>query len=282
MSAVPKLPVFRPGQKDFPEWRAYLRWVYGDDATEDVDLNAFSWFYWRCPLGALQKPVPHDSSEALPPHTAWICEQKLAPEYRFKAYGFFVTQPASVDDVRRLLLKERLEVLRVRFPETGVSWFYATVGSGVFLNLDALPSSGSMVVHKGLPDDWRGGVLDSTASAWMQDHDCAMLVVTERFADSRVEIIVRSPKNDSSRDMACPFTTAAFSSGFSKTPCDCNADGTYLLNCRREVWQYLKTRGAPAVGIDWVYTLLESAPLLGACVYFVMVCIAVLLQSFHK
>jgi hypothetical protein len=240
---VPTLPVLRPGESDHPEWRAYLRWVYGDSAaTAVVDLNAFSWFYQTCPLKV--QPVSHGASETLAPNTAWTCNAVLLPECQFQAYGFFVTRgSSSAEDMRRLAGSGRLEVLRVRFPEMGVAWFYGAVGSGVFLNLDALPTSGSVVIRAGLPEDWMGGVLDYTAAEWMRQHDCALLVMAERFADSRVEIVARAPGDgDISEDATCPFSSspAAFSTGLAREPCECRSDGVSLINCRAEVWAFLR------------------------------------------
>ena len=74
--------------------------------------------------------------------TAWTCELPWLPEYLLRAFGFFVARPASAEDMRLRVRRLRLEVLRVQFPEEGVAWFYSGVGSGVFLNLDALPSLG--------------------------------------------------------------------------------------------------------------------------------------------
>ena len=83
-------------------------------------------------------------------------------------------------------------------------------------------------MSSGLPADWPGGVLDSLAA--------------ERFADGRVEIVVRAPADSASEDATCPFSPTAFSTGFERSPCVCRGDGVALLNCRPEVWAYLKTR----------------------------------------
>lgn len=183
--------------------------------------------------------------------------------------------------MRLLARRGRLEVLRVRFPETGVAWFYLGVGSGVFLNLDALPSPGSVVVSAGLPQDWQGGVLDSTAASWMVQHDCSLLALAERFADSRVELVVRAPGESTSEDAACPFAPASFSTGFVREPCACRGDGVYLLNCRAEVWDFLKTRH-PSAWASWLVSLGSSWTLLGSAAFFVASCVAILLQHFGK
>jgi len=280
MSLIAPLPVLRPGQQDHPEWRAYLRWVYGEDTPEDVDLNGFSWFYWNSPLGRVSA-VPHVSSEALPAGTAWTCELPWLPEYRFRAYGFFVARPSSAEDMRLAVRRRRLEVLRVRFPEEGVAWFYSGIGSGVFLNLDALPSPGSVVVSSGLPPDWQGGVLDTTAASWMTQHHCSLLVLAERFADGRVEIVVRAPDGSGSEDATCPFSASAFSTGFERSPCVCRGDGVELLNCRPEVREFLKTR-RPSTWASSLFAAGESWTVLGLGAFFAAVFVAVLLQHFGR
>ena len=52
MTALPILPVLAGGGSDFPLWRSYFRWVYGEDVPADasVDLNTFSWFYDEAPF----------------------------------------------------------------------------------------------------------------------------------------------------------------------------------------------------------------------------------------
>ena len=229
MSLLPPLPVLLPGRQDYPEWRVYLRWVYGQEPPEAVDLNGFSWIYWNSPLGQLSA-VPHVSSEALP---------------------------------------------------AGTAWFYSGVGSGVFLNLDALPSPGSVVVSSGLPPDWPGGVLDSLAASWMTQHDCSLLVLAERFADGRVEIVVRAPDDSGSEDATCPFSLTVFSTGFERSPCVCRGDGVALLNCRPEVWGYLKTRH-PSTWASSLFAAGGSWTVLGFVAFFAAVVVAVLLQHFGR
>ena len=274
------MPVLLPGREDHPEWRAYLRWVYGQDPSEALDLNAFSWFYWNSPLGQVSA-VPHVAGEALPSGTAWTCESAWLPEQRFKAYGFFVARACSAEDMRLRVRRRRLEVLRVQFPEEGVAWFYGGVGSGVFLDLDALPSPGSVVVSSGLPPDWPGGVLDSNAASWLTRHQCSLLVLAERFADGRVEIVARAPDGSGSEDATCPFPASAFSTGFEGSPCVCRGDGVLLLNCRPEVWAYLKTRH-PSAWASSLFAAVASWPLLGLVAFTAALLVAVLLQRFGR
>jgi hypothetical protein len=245
--AVPPLPVLRGGDVDHPEWRAYVKWVYGEDVPQGqtLDLNAFSWFYSTAPLGPALRPLDHnDTSQALPLHTAWNCAGLFQPECKFSSYGFFVTQPAPDASAEAWTSSGRIEVLRIQFPEVGAAWFYHAVGSGVFLNLDALPTRGSVSVSRGLPEDWRGGLFDDTAAAYMLDHGCSLLIMTHRFADARSEIVVRGPDAAAGLGVACPFAAGAFSTGLSTPrPCECASESVELLNCRREVWQVLRDEG---------------------------------------
>lgn len=183
--------------------------------------------------------------------------------------------------MRLRLQRRRLEVLRVQFPEEGVAWFYSGVGSGVFLNLDALPSPGSVVVSSGLPADWPGGVLDSNAASWLTQHDCSLLVVAERFADGRMEIVVRAPDGSASEDATCPFSASAFSTGFERSPCVCRGDGVALLNCRPEVWAYLKTRH-PSTWASSLSAAVSSWTVLGLGAFLAALLVAVLLQHFGR
>jgi len=244
--AVPPLPVLRGGDGDHPEWRAYVKWVYGEEVPrgQSLDLNAFSWFYSTAPFDPALRPLDHnDASQALPLHTAWNCAGLWRPECKFSPYGCFVTQPAPDASAEAWTSSGRIEVLRINFPEVGAAWFYHAVGSGVFLNLDALPTRGAVLVSRGLPEDWRGGLFDDTAAAYMLDHGCSLLIMTHRFADARSEIVVRGPDVAAGLGVACPFVAGVFSTGLATPrPCECAAS-VELLNCRREVWQTLREEG---------------------------------------
>lgn len=271
---MPRLPVLQPGGTDFPEWRAYLRWVYGDDFPTVVDLNTFSWFYWHSPLANFEpQQVLYQSLILMQQPVAWVTLNPMVPEHRFAPYGFFVTQPFSAAQVETKLTSGRLEVLRAQFPESGVSWFYHTVGSGVFLNLDALPRKGRFLAFDGLPPDWQTSLYDTAAAEWMAQHDCSLLVIAKRFLDARVEVVVRTDAQTSA-DVTCPFAASVLSTGAgSRLPCECSEGLVQLLNCRREVWADLLTR-------SWVVSPLLS--LLGLCLIGLMLLlsfVAILLQG---
>ena len=251
---VPKLPVLVGGEIDHPEWRAYVKWVYGDDVAqgERLDLNTFTWFYWGSPLDDVVDPEavstlsPPWSRAAFPENYAWVSEVPIVPETNFSPFGFFVSRLEYPSTVGALTSTGRLEVLRVKFPEKGAAWFYYTRGSGVFLNLDSLPVQGDVLVSFGDPPNH--GLLDGGVVQYMSERNCSLLAIVQRFADRRVEIVVRSPGAEDSLDETCLFGTRAFSTGLSKrAPCDCTGSRTVLLNCRRQVYDKF-----PSPFVGWI------------------------------
>lgn len=242
---VPSLPVLRGGGHDHPEWRRYVEWVYGEPvpAGSELDLNAFSWFYWNAPLAAVLHPRRRtglDFAERVARNTAWTCFFPFLPQCKFSPYGFFVARRPPEPTVEAWTRAGRLEVARVRFHESGAAWFYHAVGSGVFLNLDALPVAGRPVVHVGpLP---ALGAWDNEVAAYMAALDCNLLVVQDRYQDGKVEIVVRAAAAAAPLDAACPFADAVFSTGLAaRRPCSCS-DGAALLNCRGAVAAFLEAQ----------------------------------------
>ena len=68
--------------------------------------------------------------------------------------------------------------------EHGVSWFFNAVGSGVFLDCEALPLQGSIEVHRNRQevcdahDDWWPSDGDAHVRDKMEAHGIAMLIFT--------------------------------------------------------------------------------------------------------
>ena len=271
--SVPRLPVLKGGGVDQPNWRRYVRWVYGEDVPTqaELDLNAFSWFYWNAPLPTGFQPVWRDSpwsqrSSPLAPNTAWTCSIPILPECKFSPFGFFVSREQPDAKVEAWTRTGRIEVLRVKFHEAGAAWFYHAVGSGVFLNLDALPVNGRTLLQVGDPPNL--GLWDAGVGAYMQERDCNLLIITDRFADRRVEIVVRGASLDAPLDSTCPFLSSAFSTGLAtQQRCECSGDVT-LLNCRADVSSYLRTRQSSL----WMDYLIQ-------CTFFLLT-FFVLLASF--
>lgn len=274
-AAVPRLPILQGGQKDHPDWREYIRWVYGEDipAGLRVDLNAFAWFYWGSPLDRVVRPLSrltsHDAS--FPENYAWLGEDPIVPETAFRSYGFFVSRAIPPLTAATLAGPGRLEVLRVKFNERGAAWFYYAPGSGVFLNLEALPVKGRSLVSVGDPPDL--GLFDQGVAAYMAARDCSLMVITQRFSDRRVEIVVRGADPDGSLDVTCPFEASVFSTGlFARLPCHCSS-GKTLLNCRPEVFAAL----APTA-LSWV----SSASFYLSCGRLVVVVLLLMLTLFRQ
>lgn len=271
---VPELPILHGGAVDYPEWRQYLHWVYGEDVPMGsiVDLNSFSWFYSNSPLASMLQPMMHNLSRndtAL--NTAWMCSLPFLPQCIFSPYGFFVSREPYERNVDAWTKTGRLEVLRVRFPESGAAWFYHAIGSGVFLNLNALPTPGRAIVSIGVPPDL--GRWDEGVTAYMEALDCNLLVITDRFPDRRVEIVVRASSSTTSLDLTCAFPSTVFSTGlFNKQSCVCSSDVT-LLNCRKDVATFLK-QSASSLWTDFVlqvlFLLLVLVTLAGAAVALVL------------
>jgi hypothetical protein len=254
---VPRLPVLSGGGVDHPEWRRYVRWVYGEDVPIEaaLDLNAFSWFYWNAPLPKGFQPMWRDlpwSHRNIPlaPNTAWTCSIPFLPECKYAPFGFFVYRKQPHATVEAWTKTGRIEVLRVKFHEEGAAWFYHSVGSGVFLNLDALPVDGQTLLHAG--DRLDLGVWDAGVGAYMQERDCNLFIIVGRFADERVEIVVRAPSLDAPLDCTCPFLSGAFSTGLAtRQRCECSSD-VPLLNCRADVSSFLRTR-QPLFWMDYLF-----------------------------
>ena len=200
-----------------------------------IDLNTFSFFYSNEP--AVQSlfasfPCLHVCplyvADQTYEGTAWT--GAIGPEnIAGVAGGFFVSRPFLLPAA--VPLCDRLEVLHVHTqwagPEVGVSWFFHTIGSGIFLNCHDLPVSGAIAAYRnrlsvtrsGNDDDhtddddtddddtdedddgWPGDGSPRLAE-WMDARGLAMLVITEadysndygdeqRGGNPRTEIIVR-------------------------------------------------------------------------------------------
>ena len=124
---MPSLPVLVGGSAYHPEWRAYIKWVYGEEVPRD----------WGSPLDGLVSPMmrPPVLERQFPENRAWVNERPFIPEQAFAAFGFFVSR-ASIP-LERLTSAGRWEVLRVR------AWVR------VFLNMDSLPVKGKVPTSVG-------------------------------------------------------------------------------------------------------------------------------------
>ena len=279
---LPTLPIIEGGKRDQPAWREYLKWVYGDDVPggASVDLNTFSWFYHQAPLGETVTPADRGSwnflEGAIPVNSAWTCSLPFLPQCWFSSYGFFVYREEPAPSLEAWKELDRVEVLRVKFEEKGAAWFYKAVGSGVFLNLRALPAPGQTKIVLGqLPDL---GAYDQQVYQYMLSQDCNLLVSAQRFRDGKVEIVVRGGGPTEDMNSPCPLSPPCYSTGlFSSAPCVCSeAPPLVLLNCRTKVARILETE-KPLDVVDFYVRFIFFVLSIG-CILAVVV-VALWLQS---
>ena len=189
---MPRLPILTQANAvSEADWHDYIRYVYHQriGPGESVDLNTFTWFYsWCAPMQRLlqQTPCLQVCQAALPDdvYDGSLWTGSIGPEALYQQnLGFFVSraspQPQAVPSCTHL------EVMHVHTTwngdETGVSWMFHTVGSGVFLDCHNLPHSGSIVAYQNrasmgnYPDDSEGS---PAMAQWMDDRGIAMLVIT--------------------------------------------------------------------------------------------------------
>ena len=149
--------------------------------------------------------------------TPWI--GTLGPEgpREAGAYGFFVHRPLiSHDDAYRC---ERLEVFHsatqwIPQAEVSASWFFHTVGSGIFLNCTELRLRGEIVVALNRVGAGSPHKHDKGLPRWMHVHNVSMVIYTEAdFKDTnpRTEIVVRhrQPGHSEYDDGRAPCLDAA-------------------------------------------------------------------------
>lgn len=237
-----------------------------------VDLNTFSWFYTGSQLGG-------EVDAWLTAHTCLhVCVLELGynvyegtpwigargPEgggtpdsigHGVGAYGFFVARPFLLP--ASLPTCSSIEVMHVHTEwagsEVGASWFYHTVGSGVFLDCADLPTTGRVAAYesraafaRGEGSSWPGD--GSAGLAWyMQQHAISMIVITEatygqvgnaepRTIAARTEIIVRQATGGSEGTLPSRSCLAEPQMGFRfKTGLDaattCVCEPAERVNC---------------------------------------------------
>ena len=162
-------------------WHAYLERVYHQSlGNRSIDLSTFSWYYRDRRSYLIEEPpcttictiTLYDGSKR--DGTPWLGNQGPEGPDGAGHYGFFVHRPyIRTEDATTC---ERLEVFHVRTTwaggETGVSWFFHTVGSGVYIDCNALRSRGRIV---GYHD--RGETSgDRSMGTWMRQNGLAMAI----------------------------------------------------------------------------------------------------------
>ena len=145
-------------------------------------------------------------------------------------YGFFVHRPLiSVQDV---LNCDVLEVFHVASkwlgPEQGASWFFHTVGSGIFLDCAAIRNRGRVVAQVNRAEGVQ--IDDSSIGYFMKSSGISMIAYTEGFPNNpRTEFVVAhaNPGHTEydNRRGAClddPNIAIPFATGFEGSlPCKC-------------------------------------------------------------
>jgi len=229
-NVLPRLPVLTASNRaDFPLWHAYIERRYHQQISGamSVDLNTFSMFYHASnadggPLDAIATLFVENPCLRICTLESWPNRRPVydgspfvgdsGPEMRMNALAFFVHRPfISRAEVQNC---ERLEVMHLRTEwlggERGVSWFFNTVGSGVFIDCHNLPHEGRIQVHQNR-EEWerehgREWPLDPHVPDIMEDEGLNLLVFTA--ADFTVfdtdgtnpstEIVVRHRDSESS------------------------------------------------------------------------------------
>eukprot|EP00900_Chrysochromulina_parva_P009851 jgi/Chrpa1/18868/Chrysochromulina_OHIO_Genome00023585-RA len=217
-------------------WHSYVHTVYGSPLPEGqvIDLNTFTWFFTdgntsTARAGAVEDADGNAPTQLLrsPHHCLSVCEAKYGestyegspwvhaqertkvnPGYVFLAIGFFVqrsvwSEPSAFEQC------SRIEVSHVRSSfsyggagERGVSWFFHTVGSGIFLDCTQLPTRGRTVVYRDrlefsrVNQRWEDDRV--FPYSWMEANGVAMIIFTQEGfkiqgndAPPRTEILVR-------------------------------------------------------------------------------------------
>ena len=142
----------------------------------------------------------------------------------------------------------RVEVLHLAFAEPGVSWFWLTQGTGVFIQVDALAAYGRVVQLSGRFDPRLGCEDDASClvGVWKEDDPGPFLQANNVSAiifendDYGVtmnvlpEMVVRLPiLTDEQRASPCPVPSRMLSTGWSTPqPCACDPSPELgMLNC---------------------------------------------------
>jgi len=169
LNVMPQLPILTAiNEPDYPLWHAYVRKVYHQAVTGNmrVDLNTFSMFYHASNLDGqaldavanlfVENPCLRICTLESWPNRKPVYDGSVfvgdsGPEMRMGALGFFVHRPFITKGA--VAGCARLEVMHLRTEwlggERGVSWFFNTVGSGVFLDCKAmLQDGGAITVHR--------------------------------------------------------------------------------------------------------------------------------------
>ena len=219
MALLPELPILSAANRvSEREWHQYVESVYKQSVgsgtmVHELDLNRFNWFFDAKPglsqlLGghyclpvcsAGLGTVTYDG-------TPWVGQE--GPEDQLGEQGFLVRRPFLLPAVGSFCPK--LEVSHVRSwwkgGPIGATWFFHTVGSGVFLDCNRLPTQGRVAVfehraHWERVNDEVWPEDEQYPAIWMARANVSMMIFArEDFSNwpraghgnPRTEIIVRN------------------------------------------------------------------------------------------
>jgi len=223
-------------------WHSYVHTVYGSPLPEGqvIDLNTFTWFFTdgnpsTARAGAVEDADGNAPTQLLrsPHHCLSVCEAKYGePTYEGSpwvcsprgtsfsachahlAIGFFVrrsvwSEPSAFKQCSRIEVSHVRSTFYGGVGEVGLSWFFHTVGSGIFLDCTQLPTRGRTIVFRDRLEFSRveqpfenDQVFPYT---WMGANGVAMIIFTQegfknngKDAPPRAEIIVKLENNRAS------------------------------------------------------------------------------------
>jgi len=118
--------------------------------------------------------------------TMWV-GRGVAASAAFRDVGFFVRRDAAFVDPSVMRRCDRLEVGHLltsyKGGEKGVSWFFHTIGSGVWLDCHNLPTSGRVAAYWSRQDfqrheheEWEDD--EYFPQRWMRQHHVSMIILT--------------------------------------------------------------------------------------------------------
>ena len=242
-NVLPPLPVLSDANRVTERaWHSYVHTVYGSPLPEGqvIDLNTFTWFFTddntstaragavgdadgNAPTQLLRSPhhclsvCEAKSDESTYEGSPWVHAQektKVNPGYVFLAIGFFVqrsvwSEPSAFEQCSRIEVSHVRSTFYGGVGEVGLSWFFHTVGSGIFLDCNQLPTRGRTVVYRDRLEFSRveqpfenDQVFPYT---WMGANGVAMIIFTQegfknngKDAPPRAEIIVKLENNRAS------------------------------------------------------------------------------------
>ena len=265
---MPLLPVLSEANR-FTEagWHNYVTHVYGSalPTGQQLDLNNLNFFYSKqgkhatdqiatllnethVRVSSCVKVCKAGKAMRTFAGTPWVGSDPATPAGAFKKLGFFVRRPfLSPQSMRKSCMRLEVSHARTAFHggEQGVAWYFHTIGSGIYLDCQQLPTRGRVAVHRNRKTfeahegfKW----IDDRhfPRIWMRAHGVAMVIFTrEDFwhwghsgENPRAEIIVLLPNASSTARPrstgACPRGVRTLAGWNGSHECECKPDREFL------------------------------------------------------